>query len=149
MKKQAYMIVTMIMLIAAVGLSSAKAQSSGGTVLQVNIPFAFSVGDKTLPAGEYTVRCVNTASDLKILQVRNKTGRANALVHTGSVIGRTHENATVVFNRYGDQYFFAQAWLVGDKIGMQAPRSRSEKTTASELAGIKRAPETIALTSKR
>ena len=82
MKKQAYMIVTMIMLIAAVGLSSAKAQSSGGTILKVDIPFAFSVGDKTLPAGEYTVRCVNTASDMKILQLRNKTGRASALVHT-------------------------------------------------------------------
>lgn len=139
----------MVMLVAVFGLSSAKAQSSGGTILEVDIPFAFSVGDKTLPAGEYRVRCVNTASDMKILQLRNKAGRASVLVHTSSVIGKTQENATLVFNRYGDRYFFAQAWLVGDNIGMQARKSRSEKATASELASIRRATEMVALTSKR
>jgi hypothetical protein len=89
-------------------------------ILRVDIPFAFSVGDKTLPAGEYIVRCVNTASDLKILQLHNQTGSVSVLVQTNSVIGKTQESAKLVFNRYGDRYFFAQSWLVGDRSGMQA-----------------------------
>jgi hypothetical protein len=149
MKKQVSMIVTLIALIVAVGLSSAMAQNSGGKILQVDIPFAFNVGEKTLPAGEYTVDCVNNASDLKILKLRNKTVGSNVLVQTGSVIGKTHEKATLVFYRYGERYFFWQAWLVGDNIGMQAPKSRGERAIAKELALIKHATETVTLTMKR
>jgi hypothetical protein len=149
MKKQAYMIVTMVMFIAVVGLSSAKAQTSGPTILRVDIPFDFTVGNQTLPAGEYRVTCLNSASDLKVLQLREKAGRVTMLVRTSSVIGKTHDNATLVFNRYGEQYFFAQAWLVGDNTGMQAQKSRIEKVTARELASIKRATEVVALTAKR
>ena len=94
------------------------------------------------------MRCVNPASDLKILQLRNKTGRASVLVQTSSVTGKTQENSTLVFNRYGDRHFFAQAWLVGDSIGMQARKSRSEKARACKLASV-RATQIVALTSKR
>jgi hypothetical protein len=149
MKKQAYTIATMIMLIVVGGLSSVKAQNSNGTVLRVDIPFAFSVGNKTLPAGKYDIHCVNTASPLKILQLRDESGRTSVLVRTSSIIGKTQDNARLVFNRYGDRYFFAQAWLPADNTGMQAPKSRSERATANELASIRRATETVALTMKR
>jgi hypothetical protein len=148
MKKQVYMIVIMVMFMTVVGLSSAKAQTSGPTILRVDIPFAFSVGNQTLPAGEYRVTCVNTASNMKILQLRNQAG-GTVLIHTSSVIGKTQDNAKLLFNRYGDQYFFAQAWLVSDNIGLQAPKSRTEKVTAQDLARIKRATEVVALTIKR
>lgn len=92
MKKQTYMLVAMIMLIAVVGLSSAKAQTSGPTILRVDIPFAFSAGNQTLPAGEYWVTCVNAASDMKILQLRDKAGHATVLVRTSSAIGKTRQS---------------------------------------------------------
>lgn len=149
MKKQAYRIVTMVMFIAAVGLASAQAQTSGPTILRVDIPFDFSVGNQTLPAGEYRVTCVNAATDQKVLQLREKAGNATVLVRTSSMIGKVQDNARLVFNRYGDQYFFAQAWLPGDNIGMQAQKSRTEKIRARELASVKRATEQVALNVKR
>lgn len=149
MKKQAYMIVTMVMLLAVFGLSSAGAQTSGGPQITANIPFAFSVGEKSFQAGEYTVRCINPASDGKVLQLRSKDGSSSVLVQTNSIIGQTNEDAKLVFNRYGDRYYFAQAWLAADNTGMQAPRSRGEKATAKELASIERATEMVALTRKR
>lgn len=149
MKKQAYMIVTMVIFMAALGLASAHAQTSCPAILRVDIPFAFSVGNQTLPAGSYRVSCVNAASDQRILQLRDISGRTSVLVRTSSVIGKTQDNAKLVFNRYGDQYFFAQAWLPVDNYGMQAQKSHSEKVTARELAGIKRAAEMVALTMKR
>jgi hypothetical protein len=147
MKKQLYMVITIIALLTVAGLSNAKAQSS--VQLKANIPFAFSVGNKTMPAGEYTVGCTNPASDIKVLQLRSSDGHESALVMTHSIIGKTQDNAKLVFYRYGDQYFFAQAWLASDAIGMQAPKSRSEKQLARELASIKPAREDVALRIKR
>jgi hypothetical protein len=149
MKKQASMIITLVIFMAVVGVSSARAQTSGPTILRVDIPFAFSVGNQTLPAGEYQVSCINAASDNKILQLRDMSGRSGALVRTSSMIGKAQDNAKLVFNRYGDQYFFAQAWLPADSIGMQAQKSRNEKIRARELASVKRATEQVALTMKR
>lgn len=147
MKKQAYMIVAALVLATAAGLSSAKAQVSGNTGMVANIPFEFSVGDKTLPAGEYTVRCINSNSATKVLQIRSTTGSASAFVMTDSVIGKIKDNSQLVFHRYGNEYFFAQAWMPADSVGMQAPKSRRVKD--HELARQTRTTETVALSRRR
>jgi hypothetical protein len=149
MKKQAYSIVIMIMLMTGIGISTAKAQSSGNTHLIANVPFAFNVGNKTLPAGEYTVRCANPASDQRVLQLRSTDGRTNAMVSTSSVIGRMQETAKLIFNRYGDRYFFAQAWMPADASGLQAAKSKHERAIAKEVAAIERKTETVALKARR
>jgi hypothetical protein len=147
MKKQAYMIITVIILVTVAGLSTAMGQRSGNPELVVNIPFAFSVGEKTLPAGEYTVRCMNPNSPTKILQLRSKDGHDSALVLTNSVIGKIQNNARLVFHHHSDGYFFAQAWLPANSIGMQVPKSRTEK--GRELAGEKRTTEIVVATRLR
>jgi hypothetical protein len=148
MKKQAYMVATMIMLLTVAGLSAAKAQTNGSTELRANIPFDFSVGNKTMPAGEYTVSCTNPTSDLKILKLRTRDGHESVMLRTSSVIGKVQDGAKLVFNRYGDHYFFAQAWLPADNTGMQAPKSRSEKQNAHELAVTRTSKEVVAITAR-
>ena len=145
MRKQTYITAIVILLVTVSGLATAKAQTGSKQQLIANIPFEFSVGGKTLPAGEYTVRCTNAASDRKVLQLTSKDGQASVLVQTNSVIGKTDENAKLVFNRYGDRYFFSQAWLAADNIGMQAPKSRNERAIEKELASGKRSTEKVAL----
>lgn len=142
MKRQMYITITMVALMIVVGLSTTKAQTA--TRLIAHIPFEFSVGNRILPAGEYAVHCTNPASDLKVLQLRSSDGRTNVLLRTSSVIGKMEADAKLVFNRYGDHYFFAQAWLPAETIGMQASKSRSEKRLAREFAGA--AKESIAIT---
>lgn len=149
MKKQLSMVVIMVALLTVAGLSTARAQSNINSELKVNIPFEFSVGNHTMPAGEYVVRCTNPASDMKVLQLRSSDGRATALVRTSSVIGKTLASAKLVFNRYGDQYFFAQAWMPADDTGMQASESKAEKRIARELAGVKRSRESVAIAARR
>ena len=147
MKKQTYLIIGVIALVAVAGFSTATAQTNGKPELVANIPFAFSVGEKTLPAGEYLVQCVNPESPNKVLQLRSKAGRLSAMIRTNSVIGKIENNGRLVFYHYGDQYFFAQAWLPADNTGMQAPKSRTEK--AHELAREKRTTETVIATTRR
>ena len=148
MKRQAYTIISMIVLVGSMAVA-AQAQTSGRTQLVASIPFEFNVGNKTLPAGEYTVRQVNPASDHAVLQLRSKDGEATAMVQMTTVIGKAQESAKLIFNRYGNHYYFAQAWVDGENAGLQAPKARSERAAKRELAGIKMATESVALSSRR
>ena len=145
MRKQIYLIAIVIALCAGYA-ENANAQT---TYFTADIPFTFHVGNQSLPAGEYTVRCTNPASDVKVLQLRSKDGKSNVLVRTNSIVGRMNKDTKLVFNRYGNQYYFAQAWLVADNVGMRATKSRNEIATAKELARLAHAPEMVALTLQR
>ena len=147
MKKQAYTMIAMIVLVGSMAVA-ARAETGGRAQWIANIPFEFSVGSKTLPAGEYTVRQVNPASDHAVLQLRSRDGSVSAMVQMGSVIGKAQDSAKLIFNRYGDQYFFAQAWVDGDNTGLQAPKSRAERNIGRELAGMKAKTESVALRNR-
>ena len=147
MKKQAYTMIAMIILVGSMAVV-ATAQTSGRTRLSANIGFDFKVGNRTLPAGEYTVTQINPASDQAVLQLRSKDGRAATMVQMTPVIGKAQENAKLIFNRYGDHYFFAQAWVVGDNTGLQAPKTSAERAAERELAGIRAKTEAIALQNR-
>ena len=147
MKKQAYIIVTLIMLTTVVGLSTAKAQTNG-TELRTNIPFEFNVGNKTMPAGEYTLRYTNPNSDLKVMQLFSSHGNASVLVRTSSITHKEPGDAKLIFNRYGEQYFLAQAWFQADRIGLQTPKSRNEKQIERELAATRVSREVVAVTAR-
>jgi len=147
MKKQLYMVVTIIALVSVAGLSSAKAQTR--LLLKADIPFAFSVGSKTLPAGEYILSRMSSDSSIEVLQLRSRDGHESALVRTNSVSGQIQDHGKLIFARYGDQYFFAQAWVPANSIGMQSPRSQAEKRIERELAARNQTKETVAVNAKR
>jgi hypothetical protein len=66
-----------------------------------------------------------------------------------TVTGKAQESAKLTFHRYGDQYFFAEAWVDGDTSGLQAQKPRAERAITRELAGAKIATESVALTVRR
>ena len=113
---------------------NAQAQTSGPQKLRATIPFSFNVGDKTLPAGVYTVAVVNPASDRKVLQIRSADGHASAIIQTTLSRASVADEAKLVFRRYGQQYFFAQAQLAGEPTSLSAARSRAERSTRRTLA---------------
>jgi hypothetical protein len=148
MKKQALTMIALMVLVGSL-TASAKAQSLWRVKLVANIPFEFSAGDRTMPPGEYIVRCINPDSDQAILQIRSKDGRNGVLLQMTKTRHKASETATLVFHRYGDHYFFAQAWTPGERDGFKARKSRYERTVARELAGIKPATKAIALIANR
>ena len=96
------------------------------TKLIASIPFAFSAGKTTLPAGKYTITVLNPASDRKILQIRSLNGRSSAVVLTTGIIGNASENAKLVFERYADRYVFAKAQMAGDEITLATMKSKKK-----------------------
>ena len=117
----------LIALVAMMVGQSAKAQTLAYG-LRVNIPFAFTVGSKTLPAGRYSVNRVSADSESQLIQISSLDGKANTFRTTIPVTTtKPKVKGTLVFHRYGDQYFLFQVWPAGGTIGRTLPRSRSER----------------------
>jgi len=138
MKRQTNILLAIIILAGALTIS-AQAQTAGAQKVVATIPFAFNVGNTKLPAGKYTITVVNPTSDRKVLQIRNTTGRSNAITLTTAVIGNVSDDTKLVFHRYGDRYFFAQAQMAGETTGLAALKSSAERAQkhAQAVAGTK------------
>ena len=126
MKKLRYTLM-MIAVVVILYANTAHAQTGSQQRVIAKIPFAFTAGKTTLPAGKYTFTIVNPSSDRKVLQIRSVDGRASAMILTNSVNGILAENAKLVFERYDDRYYFTQAQMAGEATGFEALRSRSER----------------------
>jgi len=149
MKKQVFTLIALMVLVVAASAVSASAQTSGSARLVASVPFEFSVANTTLPAGEYIVSFTNPATLGRALRITSKDGAQSVLIQTSNTIGKIQDNARLVFHRYGDQYFLAQAWMAADDTGMNVQKSRGEKDIQRRLAGTKTKPETVALNLKR
>lgn len=145
MKKQIYTVIALMVLVGSLAVA-AEAQNAGRTQLVANIPFEFNVGNKSLPAGTYLVLSVNADSSNVVVMIQSRDGKHSAMSQTNTIEGKAQDTVRLIFHRYGNQYFFAQAWD-GAK-GLQAPKSRAERAAESELAGIKQT-ETVALAALR
>ena len=123
MKRQAFMILTTLSLLVILAATSVYAQISN--VLGVaKIPFKFSVGNKVLPAGEYTVSQMTPDT----LVIRNVDFSASDIVLTiPTRAGTTPNESELVFNRYGDQYFLSEVWMRGNDTGHELGKPRGEQ----------------------
>lgn len=122
-----------VMFLVAVLSIGARAQTSSPKIV-ATIPFSFNVGKTILPAGRYTITVVNPSSDRRTLQIRSLNGRSTVMVQTNDVIGQASDDAKLVFHRYGDRYFFAQAKLAGDSTALAAVKTSTEKTQQQLVA---------------
>ncbi|HEX8843955.1 MAG TPA: hypothetical protein VF791_04900 [Pyrinomonadaceae bacterium] len=138
MKKQALKAVTMLISIIALAFMTAVATSaqSRGHSLKADIPFDFAVGDKMLPAGEYTVGKASTQDD-SVISIRSNEGSQSAVRLTNNVQANApKKRALLIFNRYGNTYFLAQIWTAGSTEGREMLKSKAERAAESELAKI-------------
>ncbi len=150
MKKQSLRIVVLFSFLALVTVSSARAQS--GRELTASIPFAFVVGDKAFPAGEYSLTRLNPQSDKAAMAIKSADGRLSKIMLLTPVeSGKTQESARLVFMRYGEHYFLSQVWTSADRIGLELPKSRSERTLLARAKAGDGAPQrtTVALIARR
>src|ERR1700726_2974014 len=94
---------TVLLSIVAAGECQAQSRS-----LEVNVPFTFEVGNKTMPAGSYRAESIPTgAGSIPIL--RNSNGDVRMPLSTIATASKSGTAASaLVFHRYGTRYFLAQ-----------------------------------------
>ena len=140
MKKENLRIFVLFALFTFLAVAPLHAQSSREQT--ANIPFSFTVADKTFPAGEYRVERLNPSSDKAAIAVKSADGHLTKIVLTTPVQagGEVRESAKLVFNRYGQQYFLAQVWTAADDTGLRLPQSKTERSLSRD-AVPEREPE--------
>jgi len=148
MKTNLYTAIAILAVAGYFNVGSASAQTSRPADLTANIPFEFSISNKTLPAGEYIVTTVNPSSPNKVLHLRPKTGGSGVMVQTTDAIGRSQNNPRLVFRHFGGRYFLAEAWMASGNEGLKFKRSRAEKELERTLGGNP-TTSTIAMCLKR
>ena len=131
--KSARTLITICLLFTAATLI---AQTESQRLMKVSIPFAFSVEDHSLPAGEYLVLTVTPERSIRIVSA---DGKHSAIVSTLPNYAKSpSETSRLVFHRYGDEYFLAQVWTGGQNV-VRDPLSSKR---ATEIASSGSMPET-------
>ena len=95
--------------------------------LKANVPFDFTVNNKEMPAGEYTV---NTVPGSLVLSLRQESAGATALSLSSNMTepGKPSSGESqLVFHRYGNHYVLTQVWDESVGSGRMLPQSRTER----------------------
>jgi hypothetical protein len=118
MKKQSLGVVGAALLVAVLGVLSVSAEAGS---LRCTVPFAFQVGDRSLPRGDYNVE----TEQARIL-IRGVTSGALAV---GNTLEKPGNSPKLVFHRYGSEYILSEVWT--GSTGRQLPSSRHERELKS------------------
>ena len=117
---------TPLSLVVLLFAGTARAQF-GPRIVQVNVPFDFTVGDKAFPAGQY--RLVSTAQHR--LDLRDSQGRVLAGLITHSVQSLDKSPSTKLkFSTAGGGHELTQVWIQGGLIGDELASPKQPRALA-------------------
>ena len=120
----------------AAGSATLLAQS--GTTTRFIIPFDFTAGKVTIPAGDYTVQPV---ANNGILSFQRADGHYVGMVLVRNPSGNSNQpHGTATFHRYGNRYFLSEITNSAGG-GWQLSQSKEEQVLAKSAPA---APVTLA-----
>ena len=109
--------------------------------MTVSVPFGFIAGDKSLPAGDYSVQ-VNPERGSVVL---HQEGRSPLILLTNQREStNTPPRGKLVFKRYGANFFLSEVWNQDNATGQALTPSAAEKEMAH-----KKQPEQILVVQAR
>jgi hypothetical protein len=117
-------IVAIALLLAASFLTTRTAMAQD-CVIEVNVPFSFTVNSNVLPAGHYSI-----AADMQQPSVLTFRDRARGIVAVNLAINDVSgagKPGTMLFSHYGDQYFLKEIRFRSSSSGAVFPVSKLEK----------------------
>ena len=140
MKIKLINVMTKVSLLFAVVLATAAVSAQAQSLsyrITADVPFDFSIADQKLPSGKYSVGRVRQNTNDMVLSIDDERGRSKAVRMSIPVrVFNAKDKATLVFHRYGDQYFLYQVWAAGDETGRQFPMSKTEREIRESLGWI-------------
>ena len=109
--------------------------------VQATVPFDFTVGNKLLPSGTYTI----TSPSSHIVEVKN-FDRHIALLVIVNPNDNHSGNGRLVFDKYGDQYFLHKILCQSAAINMDLPASKAEKRVRAQEAMLNSSNQVLVAT---
>ena len=104
-------------------LSAVNASAQVPTRLVMTVPFDFQIHEKTLPAGEYSLR----TGDHILYITCEAQPRLSQIVLTTSATNKGDLPARAVFQRSGDRYYLSQVFAGPQQSAWELPPSGVER----------------------
>jgi hypothetical protein len=121
-----------------VGLVQAQSPSP----VAVKIPFSFTVGETTLPAGQYWIK----PHSANLLAIQSNDGQVRAIVIARSVYNHAPEiRSKLTFNQYDGQFFLSEVWTSGGTVGRKLFKSTRERELTNRKPQLRIAARVVRL----
>jgi len=135
--KKASGIVLVLMVLLLVPTSMLYAQSDG---MSFNVPFAFVIADKQMPAGQYHV----TSLYWNAAAIVGAEGKGGVLTLGQPTMLPAGTGPKLIFHKYGKLYFLAEVRLLNMHSGQKFYRTKEEIEIANRFS----TPATVEVATK-
>ena len=127
-------------------LASVSRASAQDERVRADVPFAFTVGQTTLPSGTYEVTRVHAQTN--VIMVRDALHSVILMADTGDR-GELDPATRLEFHRYADSYFLRGVVFEGT-LNLALPETAAERLAAEQRrAQSATGPETVAILAQR
>jgi hypothetical protein len=143
-------VAALVILAVTMLFGKAEAKTKSNPVVELDIPFAFQMGHRTLPAGSYKFELATgapaNADTMSVLVVRNReAGIYHAIAVPVKVAAGLSTESRAVFGG-GDQHVLVAVWQGGNRLDVQlasltAAENSDDWSNGTELVSVAFRPE--------
>jgi hypothetical protein len=126
--------------VVALGLATwtpSKAQGPLYDRVNVNLPYSVSIGERTLPPGDYVIQQLrDQGGNSRVLLIYSDNGmkfETSAMtIPALQGTGVTQDNTRVMLHHFGNDYYFDKVWIQGKDYGYEFPLPDAVKSRQRE-----------------
>ena len=137
MKIGTMMITAGVVALGLASLTPSKAQGPLYDRVNVNLPYTVTIGDRTLPPGDYVIQQLrDQGGGSRVLLIYSDNGmkfETSAMTIPalqGTAV--TQDNTRVMLHHFGNDYYFDKVWIQGKDYGYEFPLPDSVKSRQRE-----------------
>src|ERR1700733_7494479 len=134
--------ITAIALLAIANFAMAGMSFAQSKGVKANGPFDFTVANKLLPAGTYTMIRESTG----LIEIRNHDKPVAVLTVVSHDENTSSDGGKLIFHKYGNQYFLSEILSDWATMNVSIPRSKTEKNVRLQQAMVHPANEVFIAT---
>jgi hypothetical protein len=124
--------ITAIALLAIANFAVAGTSFGQSQTVQAKVPFDFTVGNKLLPSGTYTIKEQSTG----VIVIRNHDKAIGMMSLVSPDGNKAAGGGKLVFHKYGSQYFLSEILCDAAEMNLRVPASKTEKRVKLQEARI-------------
>ena len=129
------------LLFCGIGATIGSAQGPMFDRANVNIPYTITLGDITLPPGNYTIQELSSNQKQRVLLIYGQHGKKYkaSVLTIPTLDNQTPDETKLMLHHYGNDYYFDRLWIAGKNYGYKfvTPENlqqRQQETTVAMAA---------------
>jgi hypothetical protein len=123
---------------AGFGPTIGHAQGPMSDRANVKLPYTVTLGDTTIPPGEYSIRELPSNTKQRVLLIYSENGKSKYTAHALTIptlTNDTPDTTKLTLHHYGNDYYFFKLWISGKNYGYEfinpeKVQSRQQETVA-------------------